>query len=467
MAERRRGMRRALLVIALVVASTVLVFVLWQSPVRDLTENWTSLGITKAKAAIESAQAMLGRWNAADTPPTADEGASREPNHEIADASGETEHAHAEGTVGSEAAGAREAAEGPAEREVVVLNSAQVKEFGIGLAVAGDGPIATHLERPAEVKFDGDRVVHVVSRVEGVVSHVAVSQGENVIKNDVMAVLDSRELAELKAAYLAAFERRNLYRETFERESRLWEKKISSEKDYLDAKTALAEADIGVRASGQKLKALGLSDTFLSTLATAADVDLTRYSIVAPISGTIVDRHIGLGEAVSTDKEAFIVADVSTVWVDVTIYPKDLPLVHAGQAVTIDPGIGKPIQGKIAFVTPHVSEETRTAGARVITDNAGGRLRPGMFVKTQIEIEQKTAALRVPKSAIQNYEDGPVVFVQEGEEFEPRPVKLGRQNSQFVEVLSGISAGETYVAEGAFTLKAQLSKANFGEGHGH
>jgi cobalt-zinc-cadmium efflux system membrane fusion protein len=174
-----------------------------------------------------------------------------------------------------------------------------------------------------------------------------------------------------------------------------------------------------------------------------------------------------LGEAVSTDKEAFVVADTSTVWVEVTIYPQDLPLVRAGQSVVIDAGGEQPIKGKIAFVTPHVREETRTAVARVITDSAGGRLKPGMFVKVQIEVGQEMATVRVPKSAIQNYEDGPVIFVQEGKKFEPRPVKVGRENSQYVEILSGVSAGETYVSEGAFTLKAQLSKASFGDGHNH
>ena len=455
-------MRRAVLIATLLGAAAVVVLGLWRSPVWQAT----LLGLTKAKSVLESVPAVLGEQVAAgSTAKTAD--VDEEQSHP----SGEAEHAHAERPAASESNGSKEEGqqgEAHAEnREVVELSPAQVREFGIQLAVAGEGPIGTHLERPAEVKFDGDRVVHVVSRVEGVVSEVAVSEGEIVTKDTVMAVLNSRELAELKANYLAAFERRNLARETFERERRLWEKKISSEKDYLDAKTALAEADIAVRASGQKLKALGFSEEILTTLTTAADADLTKYSILAPISGTIVERHLSLGESVSTEKEAFVVADVATVWVEVTIYPKDLAAVRAGQSVTIDLGDSEPIQGKIAFVTPHVREETRTAIARVITDNAGGRLKPGMFVKAQIEIGKEITAVRIPKSAIQNYENGPVVFVQEEKKFEPRPVKLGLENSQYAEVLSGIEAGETYVAEGAFTLKAQLSKASFGEGHGH
>lgn len=386
-------------------------------------------------------------------------------------ASEETEHEHSNGVDDAGEAEAPEpdvkGGEQQHHGESVKLSAVQLQEFGIEVAVASPGPIAVHLERPAEIKFDGDRLIHVVPRVDGVVSEVSVTQGQNVSKDALLAVLNSRELAELKATYLAAFERRNLARETFERENRLWEKKISSEKDYLDAKTSLAEAEIALRASGQKLRALGFPQPYIDSLTNSEAIDLTRYEVLAPIAGTVIERHLSLGEAVSSDKEVFVIADASAVWVEVTIYPKDMSLVRAGQNVRIDIGDDNPVDGKIAFVTPHVSEETRTATARVVIDSANGRLKPGMFVKASIEVGQETADVRIPKSAIQSYENAPVVFVQEGEQFEPRPVRLGRENSQYVEVVSGISAGETYVSEGSFTLKAELEKASFGDGHNH
>ncbi len=391
-----------------------------------------------------------------------------------ATSSGEEKHEHSNGTDDErDADGSKpvtpgaEGEDGEHHEELVQLDPSQMREFGIEVSVADEGPIAVHLDRPAEIKFSGDRQVHVVPRVGGIVSEVAVSQGQHVAEDDVMAVLNSRELAELKAAYLADFERRNLARDTFEREKRLWGKKISSEKDYLDAKSGLAEAEIALRASGQKLRALGFSQSYVESLTATEDADLTRYEIRAPISGTVIERHISLGEAVSVEKETFLVADTSAVWVDVTVYPRDMSLVRAGQNVSIDLGEGDPIRGKIAFVTVHVSEETRTAVARVINGSMDGRLKPGMFVKVRIEIGQERAGVRIPKSAVQNYENAPVVFVQEGEKFEPRPVKLGRENAQYAEVVSGLTAGETYVTQGSFTLKAELEKASFGDGHNH
>jgi cobalt-zinc-cadmium efflux system membrane fusion protein len=335
---------------------------LWQfrGTLRILTqEGATKPAATNAHSPVSSAQAKVST-------------------------SEETEHKHSNGV---DDAGGSEAPEPDAQseseehhEESIKLSALQLQEFGIELVVASQGPIAVQLERPAEIKFDGDRLIHVVPRVDGVVSEVSVTQGQNVSKDAFLAVLNSRELAELKATYLAAFERRNLARETFERENRLWEKKISSEKDYLDAKTSLAEADIALRASGQKLRALGFSQQYVDSLTNSEATDLTRYEILAPIAGTVIERHLSLGEAVSADKEVFVIADASAVWVEVTIYPKDMSLVRAGQNVQIDIGDDNPIEGQIAFVTPHVSEETRTATARVVVDSADGRLKPGMFV---------------------------------------------------------------------------------------
>src|SRR5581483_2044846 len=315
--------------------------------------------------------------------------------------------------------------EGGAEHEqAVALNSGQLQDLGIKLAVAEQGPIALRLERLAEIKFDSNRVVHVVPRVDGVVSRVDVSQGQNVSKDALLAVLDSRELAELKANYLADYARRDLARQNFEREKGLWEKKISSEKDYLDAKTALAEADIALTASMQKLRALGLSQDYVESLTASKDANLTSYEVRAPIAGTVIERHLSLGEAVSADKDVFVIADASAVWVDVTIYPQDMAVVRAGQSVRIDLGDNHPEQGKIAFVTPNLSEETRTGVARVILDSADGHLKPGLFVKVSIETGEEQARIRLPKSAIQNYANGLAVFVKEGEKFEPRPVRI-------------------------------------------
>lgn len=453
--------RRPTLVVFFVTVTTVVTLALWQPPADEKPETLTSREIEEAKPLILDAQATVARQDNEES--GADELApdKRKQNRDDGNSAQE-----APGGLANIDAGAGGEEKGEGDGQAVQLTEAQLRDFGIEVAIAGPGTLPLHIERPAEVKFNGDRVVHVVPRVGGIVSEVLVSQGEYVTKGTPMAVLNSRELAEAKALYLADFERRNLASQTFERESRLWEKKISSEKDYLDAKTALAEAEIALRASGQKLMALGFSRQFLDSLIASkdGDADLTRYEIIAPITGNVIERHASLGESAPTDKELFVLADTSEVWVDVTIYPKDLALVRAGQSVNIDFGDGNPITSKIAFVTPEVREETRTGIARVITDSAGGRIRPGMFAKAQVEIGDPTVAVRIPKAAIQSDDEhSAFVFVQKGNKFEPRPVELGAQDRDFVEVKSGLNAGEAYVSKGAFTLKAELSKGSFAE----
>ncbi|MBU4566618.1 MAG: efflux RND transporter periplasmic adaptor subunit, partial [Proteobacteria bacterium] len=194
----------------------------------------------------------------------------------------------------------------------------------------------------------------------------------------------------------------------------------------------------------------------------------TRFEIRTPFAGTIIKRHITLGEKVNTDAEVFTIADLSTVWIDINIYQKDLALIQKGQVVQIEIGHNKQsVVGKIAWVGPLVGESTRTATARVVVPNPSGVLRPGLFVNAKVAVSSNMADIVVPKSALQTFEDRTVVFVRTDEGFKPQPVKLGRRNTTRVEVLSGLETGQTYVSKGAFLLKSQLSKAAFGDGHNH
>ncbi len=357
-----------------------------------------------------------------------------------------------------------EAAEAEDEQSVR-LSPDQIQKFKITTAAAAAGPVAIRIDRPAEVKFNRNKLAHIVPRVPGVVSRVDVSEGEHVEDGRLMATLESRELADAKADYLAAVARRELARDAFIREEQLWKQKVSAEKEYLTAKTEFAETEISVATSDQKLRALGLPADVISKLS-RGDPGLTEYKIVAPRSGIVVERHLSLGEAVGTDRAVFIVADVGTVWVDVTIYPSDLVSVMPGQRVELDLEEGEPISGTIEFVTPEVKEATRTGVARLVIDNARRRLRPGMFLSARIQTSQAVVPIRVPRSAVQQQNNTTVVYVEDDGVFAPRPVKIGRENHEFLEIVDGLQPGETYVSNGGFTLKSLMLKSQMGEGDG-
>jgi cobalt-zinc-cadmium efflux system membrane fusion protein len=366
----------------------------------------------------------------------------------------------------------REDADGHAHQEEghtegVKLTADQLKEFGIEVGTAEAGSLDVFIDLPAEIAFNGDRLAHVTPRVPGVVIKVDKSLGDPVRAGERLALMQSRELAEAKADYLADRERLTLARAIFERESGLWRAKVTSEQEYLQAKQALAEAEIEKRSSEQKLHALGFVDAYIENLPRQPEAELTIVPLFAPFNGVVVERHATLGERIGEDTAAFVVADLSLVWLNISIYPNDLGRVSVGQKVSVTLPDGSPAVGQIRFIAPNVGEETRTARALAVLDNAAGRLRPGSFVTARVAVDSQAARVRVPKSALQTHEGERVVFVATEEGFVPRPVKTGSSNGEFIEIVDGLQKGERYAQTGAFTLKAQLAKASFGDGHGH
>jgi len=198
---------------------------------------------------------------------------------------------------------------------------------------------------------------------------------------------------------------------------------------------------------------------------------LADYQLKSLINGTIVEKHITKGEIFEADMSphGFVVADLSEVWVYLNLYQKDLPFIKKGQKVSIssDPGLEK-TAGKINYISPIIDEKTRTAKARVVLPNPKGIWKPGLFVNGSIITDEFMAQIAIPKTAVESLENRPCVFVKSDEGFKPRFITTGKENHALVEILSGLSDGESYVTKGGFTLKAELQKEIFGnDEHGH
>jgi cobalt-zinc-cadmium efflux system membrane fusion protein len=186
---------------------------------------------------------------------------------------------------------------------------------------------------------------------------------------------------------------------------------------------------------------------------------LARYELKTFIGGTVIEKHLTLGEAVNSDRQAFVIADLATVWVDLSVYQKDVLHVRTGQSVHIDGGPGLPeATGTISYITPVVDQPTRTATARVVLANPEGSWRPGMFVNAHV-LDPAPAGIVVPRSAMQLVAQAPVIFVETDEGFEPRPVTIGRAGDTHVEIVAGLRPGERFVATNSFLLKAELGKS--------
>lgn len=193
-------------------------------------------------------------------------------------------------------------------------------------------------------------------------------------------------------------------------------------------------------------------------LAIVESENLSPFELKAAFEGTIIDKHIAPGEAVTREQPAFIVADLTTVWVNATVYQAALPQVRVGQPVVITASSGDlETTGTVTYITPVVDQATRTASARVVVANETGTWRPGLFVTATI-LSPVAAPVVIPKRAIQTFDGKPTVFVVAGDRFEPRPVTLGRSGRTRSEITAGLSAGERVADERSFLVKAEFAK---------
>lgn len=343
----------------------------------------------------------------------------------------------------------------------VAMSDAVLKSAGVEILTAGPATIVPTLKLPGEIAFNGERTVAVVPRVAGVVVAVNRDLGERVKQGDVLAIIDSQALADLRSRFAAARKRLTLARTTFDREKTLWEEKISARQDYLAAEYALSEAGIEADLAATSLRALGVPADAMVRADNPA-----RFEVRAPITGVVVEKAVATGEALAADADIFTVADLSTVWAQIAVYPKDLAVIRVGQRATIKAtAFAAEGAGTVSHIGALVGEQTRTARARVTLSNPDGVWRPGMFVEVVLAAEELRVPVAVSATAIQTVRDWSVVFGRYGDYFEARPLQLGRSDGRLVEVLGGLAAGEKYGAGNSFAIKADLGKA--GATHDH
>ena len=195
-----------------------------------------------------------------------------------------------------------------------------------------------------------------------------------------------------------------------------------------------------------------------------ANDSLNNYTITAPISGTVIDRHANPGE--TTDgRSLFTIVDTSSVWAELAVFPSDRSRVKVGVPVTVRTAIGDiSIDGEIALLSP-VAGANQSVTARVRLDNTEGLLAAGMYLTGEIEVAQYDVPLAVKRSGLQAFRDFTVVYALIGDEYEVRMLDLGRQDATWVEVLGGLEVGTTYVTTNSYVVKADIEKS--GASHDH
>ncbi|NNM73935.1 efflux RND transporter periplasmic adaptor subunit [Enterovirga aerilata] len=362
----------------------------------------------------------------------------------------------------------------------VVMTAEQIEAAKIGVAEVGGGNLARKLSVPGTVTTDADRVARVAGKVVGTVAEMRKRLGEQVAKGEVVAVLDSREVAEARSEYFAATTNLELQQTLFEREQALWDKRISAEQQYLRARQTFTEAQLRVELASQKLQALGFSESEVGDLArrsapvrtasagASAPVartmaGLQKYEIRSPLAGRVIERRVDLGAPIggeSEEKELYVVADLSSVWIELSVPSGDLAVIREGQEVAISAGNGaEPSKGKIVFVSPVLNQETRSARVIASVENKDMSWRPGSYVTANVVVSEEPVDMKIPRGALQAIGGEQVVFVRNEKGFEKREVVLGKGDDASVEVVFGLDPGEKIAATNSFVLKAELGKA--------
>lgn len=344
------------------------------------------------------------------------------------------------------------------EEGKVELSDAQVKAAGIKIETAAPARIRSAFQLAGEIRFNEDRTAHVVPRLAGVVESVAANLGQQVKKGQVLAVIASTDVSEMRSELLSAQRRQALAQVTYEREKKLWQDKISAAQDYLQAQQAFRDAEIATQNARQKLAAIGAS--------TGTAGALSRYELRAPFDGAIVEKHIALGEAVKEDSNVFMISDLSSVWAEIIVPAKDLGIVRVGERATVKAtSMGSVSTGTVSYVGSLLGEQTRTAKARVTLANPSLAWRPGLFVNVELTSDERNAPVAVFADAIQTVNDSPTVFVKIDGGFVGQVVTTGRSDGKYTEILTGIKPGTAYAASGSFVIKAEQGKGSAEHAH--
>lgn len=352
--------------------------------------------------------------------------------------------------------------EGHAEEGEIQLTSQQMVEQGLKVAVASTGLVEKLTTLPGKLVVNTDQQAQISPNFSGYVEQVNVALGQSVQKGQTLAVLILPELIDQQANLRMAQVNLDLARKDYQREQQLWSQGISAKQDYQRAENAYRQAQITVQSSQARLNALGASGN-----------NNGRFLIKAPISGVISKKDIVVGENVQLADQLFVIENLKDLWLEFNLPNTSNIQLQVGQILNFKTnGSDQNYQAKVQTLNPQADLQTGRLQVRAKVTTQADVLRPNVLVNVFVTDAQAKTALRVQKKALQQVEGKPVVFVIESEEkglvhLKAQPIEVGvsSQDGQWLEVISGLTEGQKYIADGSFLLKSELEKDEAGHGH--
>lgn len=361
--------------------------------------------------------------------------------------------------------------------QTVRLTSAAIAEAGIGTWTVKPVNLAHLLVLNGTVGHDENKLLQVGANVRGRVVSIPVDLGARVAKGDVLVTIESVDLGRAREELVRELSFLRVASRAYERAKTLVEVKAistgefqSREGDYLLKKAAAEAAERTLHLLGESQEQVDRMRARVESGGASHDPeDGATLAVRAPFAGRVIERKVTPGTLFEALQPLLTLADLSTVWVFMQAYEKDLALLREGVEVTLrsEAYPQEALKGKVDFLGSVVDPATRSVKVRASVRNPGEKLRPGMFVRAQLDVPQSyegETVLAVPQSALQTLEDRTTVFLQtEPGVYGRRIVETGHSFEGFTEIYSGVKASDVVVTEGSFVVKSEFAKATLAE----
>jgi len=324
------------------------------------------------------------------------------------------------------------------------------------------------------LEFVPNRVARVGPIIEGRVVSIRVDPGQHVTPGTVLATVESVEIGKARSDFLASQVKMQYAERERTRQYRLADAGVTTGQSVINAETERDMANLEIRAAAERLHAVGVKLEDLTQLDAGAGSGRpsTAMTLRTPLGGLVLDVNARVGQAVSSTDTLFVVGEIDKVWLIVDVYERDLAKVHTGDEAkaTVIAYPDRTFTGRVDYVGGIVDAVRRAVPARIVLDNPDGALRPGMsasahiFSTTRAPDAGAQMVLVVPHGAIQTIDGQPFVFVEKGTgKYNLRPVERGADLDQDVEILKGLTQGDTIVTDGTFALKSEALREQMGK----
>lgn len=346
---------------------------------------------------------------------------------------------------------------GAGRYQAISLTEDETKILEIKTATPSLRPLRARLQVMGKVLAPQTRMAIVSYAFPARVAGIHVQPGDWVKPGQKIITLQSEEVGSAKSEFYKARADYELAQSNYKREKRLFERGVGAQKNLLTAEAELKVAEVNLNAAEKKLHVLGFTEEHVKEITETHQISPV-ITLQAPIGGKVIESKVILGAMVDQASELMTIMDPTILWVEAEIFERDIARIKPGQKVMISvPAYpGESFSGKTSYIGDTLKKETRTITVRTEVENRTFKLKPGMFARMEIYLNDRTQALVLPEKAVLEDFDQKIVFVKSEDTFTPRIVQTGIREGGYLEIVSGLEENEEVVVEGSYLLKSKL-----------